>query len=141
MDPKTEFPIPDLNFEPLQGFWQGAAQKRLSFPRCDGCETFCWYPKAQCPHCGSENFTWTEVTGPAKLFSYAIVHRALHGPLNAIAPYAPVLVEFDDAPGLRLVTRALGDLEKLKIGEIVDIVFEDLGTPNVATGILAPFIR
>ena len=140
MDEKTDFPIPDLSFAPLQGIWQAAAQRRLSFPRCDGCETFCWYPKPVCPRCASENFTWTDVTGPAKLFSYTIVRRALHGPLSVIAPYAPVLVTFDDAPGLRLVTRSIGDAEKLNIGDTVSIVFEDLGTPNVTTGILAPFV-
>ena len=129
MDEKTDFPIPDLSFAPLQGFWQAA-----------GCETFCWYPKPVCPRCASENFTWTDVTGPAKLFSYTIVRRALHGPLSVIAPYAPVLVTFDDAPGLRLVTRSIGDAEKLNIGDTVSIVFEDLGTPNVTTGILAPFV-
>jgi hypothetical protein len=80
------------------------------------------------------------VTGPARLFSYSIVRRALHGPLSAIAPYAPVIIAFDDAAGVRLVTRALGDPEKLVIGDIVSIRFEDLGYPNVTTGILAPFI-
>ena len=140
MDANSDFPIPDLSFEPLQGFWQAAAQKRLSFPRCDGCGNFCWYPKTLCPHCASDNFTWTQVTGPARLFSYTIVHRALHGPLRAIAPYAPVIVEFADAPHLRLVTRSIGDPEKLAIGNIASIRFEDLGYPNVTTGILAPFV-
>ena len=140
MQPAGDFPIPDLTFAPLQGFWQAAAQKRLSFPRCDDCQVFCWYPRTVCPRCSSENFTWTEVKGPARLFSYSIVRRALHGPLTAITPYASVLVEFDDAPDLRLVTRAIGDPEKLAIGSVVNIRFEDLGYPNVTTGILAPFV-
>jgi uncharacterized OB-fold protein len=140
MDANPDFPIPDLSFAPLQGFWQAAAQKRLSFPRCDGCETFCWYPKSVCPRCAGDNFIWTEVKGPVRLFSHTIVRRALHGPLTAIAPYAPVIIEFDHAPNVRLVTRSIGDPEKLRIGNIVNIRFEDLGYPNVVTGILAPLV-
>jgi uncharacterized OB-fold protein len=133
-----DFPVPDLTNEALKPFWDAAAAHKLVFPRCAHCGAFCWYPRAKCPECGNIDFRWTEVAPKARLFSWSVVRRALHPPLKPIAPYVPVILEFDDAPGVRLVSRWIGPLEELTIGDDVRVTFEDLGYPNVVTGILAP---
>jgi len=134
-----DFPLPDVRHEALKPFWDAAAARRLVFPRCTGCGAFCWYPRAECPDCGGTGFHWTAVGGPARLFSWAVVRRALHAPLKPLAPYIPVILEFDDAPGVRLVSRWVGaDADSLAVGQEVRIVFEDLGYPSVNTGIAAP---
>jgi uncharacterized OB-fold protein len=132
-----DFPVPDLTHESLKSFWEAAAARKLIFPRCNGCGAFCWYPRAKCPECGGADFRWAEAA-KARLFSWSVVRRALHPPLKPIAPYVPVILEFDDAPGVRLVSRWIGPLEDLAIGKDVRVTFEDLGYPNVETGILAP---
>jgi len=137
----TDFPLPDLAYQPLKPFWAAAAESRLVFPRCANCARFVWYPRPKCPECGGEHFDWTQVSGKARLFSWTAVQRALHPPLKPIAPYAPVIVEFDEAPGVRLVSRWIGsDPSALVIGQDVRIVFEDLGHPALETGIRAPMI-
>jgi uncharacterized OB-fold protein len=137
-----DFPLPDIRHDALKPFWDAAAERRLVFPRCTACNAFCWYPRPACPECGSEVFAWTEVAGKARLFSWAVVRRALHPPLKPIVPYVPVILEFDEAPGVRLVSRWIGsDAARLEIGMEVDIVFTDLGHPGVKTGILAALAR
>jgi len=134
-----DFPLPDTQNPALKPFWDAAAAHRLVFPRCAGCGAFCWYPRADCPECGGGDFRWAEVGGTARLFSWAVVRRALHAPLKPIAPYIPVILEFDDAPGVRLVSRWIGgNADALSIGQEVHVVFEDLGYPTVGTGVLAP---
>jgi uncharacterized OB-fold protein len=136
----SDFPLPDLTRESLKPFWDAAASRALVFPRCAACGAFCWYPRPKCAECGADDFHWAEIGGPARLFSWAVVRRALHAPLKPIAPYVPVILEFDSAPGVRLVSRWIGgDSDALQIGQEVRIAFEDLGYPNVGTGILAPF--
>jgi uncharacterized OB-fold protein len=101
-----------------------------------------WYPREQCPHCDGGALAWTEVTGPARIFAFAQVRRALHPPLKAIAPYVPVIVTFDDAPGIRLVSRWVNPEQAVPvIGEIATVVFEDFGYPKLATGRMGPLVR
>jgi uncharacterized OB-fold protein len=141
MDTVSDFPIPDLSYEPLKPFWAAAAERRLEIPKCASCGHFNWYPKPVCAHCESQHFNWTQLNGKARIFSWASVRRALHAPYKSIAPYVSVIVEFDEAPGVRLVSRWIGpDVLDLAIGNEVSIVFEDLGHPNIQTRILAPLI-
>lgn len=135
------FPLPDPDFEPLKPFWAAVAERRLEFPKCSGCGRFNWYPRPVCPDCGSNEFAWVPVSGEARIFSWTVVQRALHAPYKAIAPYTPVIVEFPDAPGVRLVSRWIGaEAEALVIGKPVKIVFEDFGYANLRTGRLAPLV-
>ena len=85
---------------------------------------------------------WTELAPRARLFSWAVVKRALHAPFQGIAPYISAVVELDEAPGVRLVTRVIDrDPDSLRMNEPLSVVFEDLGYPGVETGVLAPFVR
>ena len=132
------FPVPDRSYAPLIPFWDAAAQGRLVFPRCTSCGAFNWYPQPNCAACGGAESDWVEVAPEGRLFSWTIVRRALHPPFKPLAPYAPVLIEFDQAPGVRLVTRWIGDQEALAIGRKAAIIFGDLGTPALETGVRAP---
>jgi uncharacterized OB-fold protein len=134
------FPLPDPDFEPLKPFWAEIAERRLTFPKCTACGRFNWYPRQACGDCGGEHFAWIPVSGEARIFSWTVVKRALHAPYKAIAPYIPVIVEFDDAPGVRLVSRWIGPDDGLAIGKPARIVFEDFGYPNLLTGMLAPLV-
>jgi uncharacterized OB-fold protein len=100
-----DFPLPDVDYAPLRVFWEHVAAGKLVLPRCESCGAFVWYPREKCPHCHAVDLAWTEVAGPARIFAFAQVRRALHAPLKAIAPYVPVIITFDDAPGVRLVSR------------------------------------
>jgi uncharacterized OB-fold protein len=138
----ASFPIPDLELPALRPFWLAAAQQRLELPRCAQCQAFNWYPADVCTHCKQTSFNWVELAPHGKLFSWSVVQRPLFPPYAAIAPYIPALVEINDAPGVRLVTRLIDtDPLALSIGARVNIVFADLTYPNTTSGIIAPLAK
>jgi uncharacterized protein len=142
MNATVDFPLPDVNYAPLRPFWSAASERRLVFPQCPTCRSFQWYPRPKCPQCGGTEYGWAQVADNARIFSWTVVRRALYMPLRPIAPYVPVILEFDDAPGVRLVSRWLhSDATGLVVGGEVGIVFEDLGYPRLHTGILAPMVQ
>ena len=135
------FPLPDPHHALLEPFWAAAAQRRLEMPRCLQCQRFNWYPAPTCAYCGNAQLRWTAMAPQARLFSWAVVQRALHSPYQIIAPYISALVEFDEAPGVRLVTRVIGhDADSLRVNQPLTVVFEDLGYPQLQIGILAPLV-
>jgi uncharacterized OB-fold protein len=69
------------------------------------------------------------------------LEQALDPRFAPLTPYATVLVEFDDAPHIRLVTRLVdAAAHRLRIGESGRIVFLDLGYPVIQTGTIAPLL-
>lgn len=136
------FPVPDLNYPALQPFWAAAAEGRLSLPRCRQCARFNWYPAEQCIDCGGETFDWQDVAPRGRLFSWSVVERGLHPGYAGLTPFVPALVTLDEAPTVRLVTRLLeADPATLDFNQPVTLVFEDLGYPNITTGVCAPLAR
>ena len=132
-------PTPDPNR--VAPFWRAAAEGRLQFPRCRACGRFNWYPVPLCAACGGDAHGWTEVKAAPRIFSWAYARRALDPRLAPLVPYATVIVEFDDAHGVRLVTRLVeGEPDQLQIGRLGRIVFRDIGYPAAASGIVGPLL-
>lgn len=90
-----------------QEFWDRAARHELVFQRCTQCQTFRHPPAPICHACQSAHFEWTPVAGRGTVFS--------------------ILVEFPDAPGVRLVSN-LVDIppEELEVHQVVELLWEDL---------------
>ena len=64
-----------------------------------------------------------------KIFSWTVIHRALHPGFNDDIPYAAVVVELDE--GVRVVSHVIDlDITDLRVGLPVEVVFEDV-TPDV----------
>lgn len=88
-------------------FWQAAKESRLVAARCGGCGTFRMPPTAYCPSCQSQDTQWPELSGRGTVFSYAICERSPFPGVEDFT-YIPVVVELDDAPGIRLVSNLVG---------------------------------
>lgn len=132
--------MPDPHFEPLRGFWEGAAAGELRIPRCSACTAWIWYPRATCPGCGGDAIAWTATSGRGTLFSFAVVRRALWAPYATFVPYATGLVALAEDPAVRIVTRLVDcDVEALRVDEPVRAVFAPLAFPGDARAIPAPF--
>lgn len=98
---------PPTDLPELQPFWDAALRGELAFPRCAACARWHWYPGPACP-CGHDGeFEWRTVSGEGTIYSFTRVHRAFL-PSGSSVPCTVVLVEFDDAPGVRLVTNLVG---------------------------------
>ncbi|CAN7516253.1 zinc ribbon domain-containing protein [Phenylobacterium sp. LjRoot219] len=83
-------------------FWEAAAEGRLAMPRCSACGTFRWPVGPFCPNCHAQPVAWRP-PGAARIYSYTVLPApGLEG--DPSRARIPVLAEFDDAPGVRLVT-------------------------------------
>jgi uncharacterized OB-fold protein len=89
-------------------FFEGLARGRISFPRCSACSRFHWYPLHSCPHCGSQEIHWREIDGRGTLYSWTTVHHSFGTEPPRALPYTVGLVEFAEAPGVRLITNIVG---------------------------------
>jgi len=100
----------ETNDEPeFTPFWEHLGRGEIAFPRCLDCGRHHWYPKALCPWCQSTRIEWTPVTGAAELYSWTVVRHAFTAEYQDKIPYTVALVEFPDAPGVRLLTNLSPD--------------------------------
>lgn len=93
-------------------FFEEASVGRLSFPRCADCGRFHWYPMKLCPHCRSRALSWQPVEPTGRLYSWTRVDFAFDRSLDV--PYFVGLLEFDGAPGVRLITNLI-DVEEASL--------------------------
>lgn len=105
-------------------FWEGLKRRELKLQRCDGCGRI-WYPPGPlCPHCWSDKFTWTGLSGRGRVNSWVIFHQAYFKSFEADVPYNVAEVELEEGP--RLLTNLVGVRnEEIQAGMPVEIVFED----------------
>jgi uncharacterized protein len=57
-----------------------------------------------CPYCGGNTIEWRAIEGGGTLYSWTTVHHAFLSDRRTSLPYIVGLVEFADAPGVRLIT-------------------------------------
>ena len=132
-------PLPDVDWEPLAGFWAGAAAGELRLPRC-ACGAFRWYPRERCRSCGAAHHEWVRTSGRGTLFSWAVVRRALYEPFANLVPYATGLVALAEDPSVRIATRLVDcDFDELRIDMPVHAVFAPLEFPGIEGSVPAPF--
>jgi hypothetical protein len=119
---------PDVHTRP---FWDACRRRELRFQRCTACRRFRHPPLPGCPDCGATTHEWIRVAGRGRVFSYTIAHHAAVPSLASDVPYNVVVVEFDDAPGARLVTNVVGaPPEAVRIGLTVELSW-DAVSPDV----------
>jgi uncharacterized OB-fold protein len=106
------------------GFWEAARRGELCLRQCVSCGAFLHMPRAYCSACNSWETRWQPVAGRGRLYSYTVAEHQVHPAFPV--PYTIVLVELDDAPGVRLVGSLPGDPE-LVIGQPMEVWFERLG--------------
>lgn len=115
----STFEIPmDAWSEP---FWQAGSEGRTVMQQCSQCDTFRWPASPFCPSCRGQEVTWVP-PGQARIYSFTIL--PVPGPDKEAPPRAriPALVEFAEAPGVRLVSVLVeADPQSVAIGDPVEI--------------------
>ena len=112
----------------FQPYFDALAQGVLAFPRCAECGRFHWYPMKLCPSCHGMRIGWVAVSGAGSLFSWTVVRQdfdpAVTARFGLRAPYVVALLEFADAPGVRLISNLVdADPTALAIGMAVEAIF------------------
>ena len=107
-------------------FWRCGADGHLEMQRCAGCGRWQHPPNPVCTHCLSRDIGFAPVSGRGRVYSYTINHQPWLPHLQE--PYAVIIVELDEQPGLRFVTRLVDTpLDIVDVGLAVEAVFEPLG--------------
>jgi uncharacterized protein len=108
-------------------FWDRCAEHVLAFQRCSSCGAFRNPPAPICYVCRSTDSEWSPVEGDGTVYSYTIVTHAVHPGLADRIPFNVALVEFPDAPGVRLITNVVDAApDELSVGLPVRLHWEDL---------------
>lgn len=117
MQPKPQPTVTPDN----QPFWEGCAGHELLLPYCDDCSRPHLPPGPVCPFCLSDALSWRRASGRGRISSWTVVRRS--GLPAFEAPYNVVHIELDEGP--RLTTTIVGEPRALKIGQQVEVTFED----------------
>ena len=139
---RTEFPLPDVNWEPTREFWAGAARGELRITRCRACRRYVWYPEAPCRHCGGDSLEWTTVSGRGTLFSWCVLRFAWIPQFSAQLPFVSGLVALEEDPSVRVVSYIVDcEPDELRCDVPVRVEFRPLRYPGVAGEVIAPVFR
>ncbi len=115
--------IPPAVTEETAPFWAAAAEGRLLVERCRDCSAEGFPPRGICRRCRSRDVEPHEVTGSGAVYSFTVNHQRWLPDLEV--PYALVLVEFPDHPGVRVMGRIRGcATDDVTVGMRVAIGFE-----------------
>ena len=108
-------------------WWEALRRHELVVQRCVPCGTWRQPPGPVCAACHSSESRFERVSGRGRVFSYTIVHHAVHPALAQRVPYNVILVELPDAGNVRLISNLLDvPPDEVRVGLEVEIVFEDV---------------
>ena len=130
--------VPPSVTEETAPFWEAATAGRLLVERCSSCGADSFPPRGICRTCRSRRTEAVAVSGSGAVYSYTVNHQRWLPDLEV--PYAIVLVEFPDHPGVRVPGRLRGcPPDDVAIGLEVEVGFEpgpgDVAVPSfVAVG-------
>src|SRR5712692_6677782 len=117
-------PLPLAN-ELTDDYWQGAREQRLVLRRCMDCGYYMHPPRPTCGRCQSERVEAAGVSGRGSVYSFSVMHRPGNPGFEEQLPYAVVIVELVEQPGLITVGNLLDcPPAEIQIGMQVEVAFE-----------------
>ena len=124
--PRPAPPQPGIS-DDTRFFWDGLKQKKLLVQRCDSCGLLRHPPGPACPACHGLGWTPTEIAGRGTLYSWVVVHHAVHPGFDS--PHVVGLVALEH--NVRLVAPLTGiDRAALREGMALEIVFPEVAGEN-----------
>lgn len=103
---------PRFDIDLCRPFYDGLAADELHITACPECGTFYWYPPEVLPCHPEAHAEWKQVASTGQVYSFTTVERSLlPGADGSSVPHTIVLVEPDDAPGVRVIGLLTGDME------------------------------
>ncbi|MGV0643908.1 OB-fold domain-containing protein [Mycolicibacterium sp. XJ2546] len=107
-------------------FWRSGSDGRLRIQRCHGCGRWQHPPNPVCHRCLSRDVEFEPVSGSGTVYSVTVNHQLWLPHLTE--PYAVIVVELDEQPGLRFLSRVVDTAVcDVVIGMRVRVVFKPLG--------------
>lgn len=88
-------PMPPLRGEEAI-YHRHLRQGRFVVQQCTGCESYIYYPRVVCPHCGSEDLEYRESAGRGTVYTFTVCHRPGHPSFADQVPYVVAMVELEE---------------------------------------------
>jgi uncharacterized OB-fold protein len=85
------FPLEASEWNKLHEFYERLAAGHLSTTRCEGCDRTAWPPRAFCPECCEDRFTWIDLPGEGVVHAFTVQDTGL--PAGFAGPRVFVVVE------------------------------------------------
>lgn len=123
MNPDEQHPLPDETADSAP-YWAALREHRLVFQHCAACGKVRHYPRPVCDRCYTDEVTWIESAGRGEIESWTVAHHAFHPAFKHTTPY--VLVTVTMADGVRMLGPWHGEVEALRLGLPVRVVFDDV---------------
>ena len=99
MDLVKPIPRPSTTTRP---FWDGLNERKVQIQRCDGCDSWVFYPRTRCPSCLSDLLIWREVSGQGVLYTYPLARQPTAPHFADETPQQLAVVELDE--GVRMTS-------------------------------------
>jgi len=113
--------------EATQPFWDNALEGRLVGSRCETCGTVLLPPQPRCFKCQGERFSWVELPGTGRIYTFTVVRHPLAPHLAEVVPYVSGVIELDgtQGAGCRMIANIVDcDPESVNVGDPVRVRFE-----------------
>ena len=99
MDLVKPIPRPSTTTRP---FWDGLNERKVQIQRCDGCDSWVFYPRTRCPSCLSDVLIWREVSGRGVRYTYTLARQPTAPHFADETPQQLAVVELDE--GVRMTS-------------------------------------
>ena len=93
--------VPVVDDRDTGGFFEAAARGVLAIRRCTGCGAAVHVPVPACPYCQCADGRWEPGGTTGTVYSWTVVEHQVHPAFPV--PHTILLVELDEAPGVRVV--------------------------------------
>jgi uncharacterized OB-fold protein len=121
-----------------EGFWAAAQAGRLVIQRCSTCSAYRHYPQPMCAQCHSTAWTWAEVSGQGRVYTFTTTYQPFHPFWSGRTPYTVATIESDE--GVRMVTDLPAeDTDRVRIGSPVTVFFDEVQDLNGESMMLPRF--
>ncbi|MGW0177685.1 Zn-ribbon domain-containing OB-fold protein [Rhodococcus sp. NPDC003322] len=122
-----------------RGFFDEAAQGRLSVLTCTSCGKRIHLPRPRCVYCGGTGPVWQPVARTGTVYAHTVVEHQVH-PLFPV-PYTVIVVDVDgEEDGVRMIGNLPGRAD-VSAGTPVVSDFEDLGEDAEGNAVVIPVWR
>jgi uncharacterized OB-fold protein len=86
------FPLESAEFTRLHEFYARLGRGTLSTTACAGCGRTAWPPRAFCPECGGDAFTWVDLPGEGTVHAFTVQETGLPAGFSGPRVFAIVTV-------------------------------------------------
>ncbi|MGH9195946.1 MAG: Zn-ribbon domain-containing OB-fold protein [Acidimicrobiia bacterium] len=122
--PAIPRPVPEPT--PLsQPFWEAAKRHELSIQKCKNCGKHVFYPRINCPNCGSRDLEWVNASGKGTVYTFTVARRPTHPAFSNRVPYVIAIVELEEGPHMTTNIVDCGP-GQVRVGMEVEATFEDV---------------